>query len=148
VRLALTSSRTGQEGADGLGIGLSSLTRWIGSGRDEGGVAEGDSDLRAELKRPRRENAVLTQERDILKTAAAFFAKDIKSMSFAFIEAEKAHVPITRMCRTPGASQSGYFAWPDRPACQRQRADPVHLAHIGTAFALSNGTYGSPCIAI
>lgn len=65
-------------------------------------------------------------------------------MSFAFIEAEKAHFPITRMCRTLGVSQSGYFAWRDRPACQRQRADLVHLAHIRTAFTLSNGTYGSP----
>ena len=33
-------------------------------------------DLRAELKRLRKENAVLRQERDILKKAAAFFAKE------------------------------------------------------------------------
>ena len=65
-------------------------------------------------------------------------------MSFAFIEAEKARFPISRLCRTLGVSQSGYFAWRDRPACQRQRADLVHLSHIRTAFALSNGTSGSP----
>ena len=65
-------------------------------------------------------------------------------MSFAFIEAEKARFPIGRLCRTLGVSQSGYFAWRDRPACHRQRADLVHLAHIRAAFALSNGTYGSP----
>ena len=65
-------------------------------------------------------------------------------MSFAFIEAEKARFPISRMCRTLGVSQSGFFAWRDRPACQRQRQDMVHLAHIRTVFALSNGTYGSP----
>lgn len=76
VRLAQTSGRTRREVADHLGIGLSSLTRWIGSGRDEGGVDEADSDLRAELKRLRRENAVLKQEGDILKKAAAFFARD------------------------------------------------------------------------
>ena len=33
-------------------------------------------DLQAELKRLRKENAVLRQERDILKKAAAFFAKE------------------------------------------------------------------------
>jgi transposase len=33
-------------------------------------------DLHAELKRLRRENAVLKQERDISKKAAAFFAKE------------------------------------------------------------------------
>ncbi len=76
VRLALTSGRTRREVADDLGVGLSSLTRWIGTGRAEGGGDEADSDLRAELKRLRRENAVLKQERDILKKAAAFFARD------------------------------------------------------------------------
>ena len=65
-------------------------------------------------------------------------------MSFAFIEAEKARFPISRMCRTLDVSQSGFFAWRNRPACQRQRQDMVHLAHIRTVFALSNGTYGSP----
>jgi len=65
-------------------------------------------------------------------------------MSFAFIEAEKARFPISGMCRVLGVSQSGFFAWRDRPACQRQKHDLVCLAHIRTAFALSNGTYGSP----
>jgi len=65
-------------------------------------------------------------------------------MSFAFIEAEKASFPINRMCQTLGVSQSGFFAWRGRPACLRQRQDMVYLAHIRAAFALSNGTYGSP----
>lgn len=65
-------------------------------------------------------------------------------MTFGFIEAEKASFPISRMCRALGVSQSGFFAWQDRPACRRQQQDMVYLAHIRTAFALSNGTYGSP----
>ena len=65
-------------------------------------------------------------------------------MTFGFIEAEKASFPISRMCRVLGVSQSGFFAWQDRPACRRQQQDMVYLAHIRTAFALSNGTYGSP----
>ena len=65
-------------------------------------------------------------------------------MTFGFIEAEKASFPINRMCRVLGVSQSGFFAWQDRPACRRQQQDMVYLAHIRTAFALSNGTYGSP----
>lgn len=67
-----------------------------------------------------------------------------KSMTFGFIEAEKASFPISRMCRVLGVSQSGFFAWQERPACLRQQQDMVYLAHIRTAFALSNGTYGSP----
>ena len=65
-------------------------------------------------------------------------------MTFGFIEAERASFPINRMCRVLGVSQSGFLAWQDRPACRRQRQDMVYLAHIRTALALSNGTYGSP----
>ena len=65
-------------------------------------------------------------------------------MRFELIDAEKARLPISRMCRVLGVSQSGYFAWRNRPASKRQREDLVLLAHIRTAFTLSNGTYGSP----
>ena len=65
-------------------------------------------------------------------------------MTFGFIEAEKASFPISRMCRVLEVSQSGFFAWQERPACRRQQQDMVYLAHIRTAFALSNGTYGRP----
>lgn len=43
-------------------------------------------------------------------------------MIFGFIEAEKASFPINRMCRVLGVSQSGFFAWQERPACRRSRA--------------------------
>ena len=76
VRLALTSGRTRREIADDLGIGLSRLTRWVRQDRDAEEPVEDQPDLQAELKRLRRENAVLKQERDILKKAAAFFARE------------------------------------------------------------------------
>jgi transposase len=76
VRLALTSGRTRREIAEDLGIGLSTLTRWLGQERDVSEPSETSVDVHAELKRLRRENAVLKQERDILKKAAAFFAKE------------------------------------------------------------------------
>jgi transposase len=76
VRLALTSGRTRRSIADDLSVGLSTLTRWIGRTRDrqlpaQDGAAQ--ADLADELKRLRRENEVLRQERDILKRAIAFF---------------------------------------------------------------------------
>ena len=76
MRLALTSGRPRAEVAEDLGVGLSSLTRWVGQYRDEEMLPEIKDDLQAELKRLRKENAVLRQERDILKKAAAFFAKE------------------------------------------------------------------------
>ena len=65
-------------------------------------------------------------------------------MSFAFIDAERARFPVSRMCEVLGVSQSGFFAWKGRPASRRQQDDLIYLAHIRTAFELSNGTYGSP----
>lgn len=65
-------------------------------------------------------------------------------MRFRLIDAAKAEFPIQRMCDLLGVSPSGYFAWNGRPACRRQREDMVLLAHVRSAFALSNGTYGSP----
>jgi transposase len=52
------------------------LTRSLSQERDVGEPSEAPVDVHAELKRLRRENAVLKQERDILKKAAAFFAKE------------------------------------------------------------------------
>ena len=79
VRLVRTSGRTQREVADDLGIGLSTLVRWIGRHRDRlaGDRGEpGQADIAVELKRLRRENEILRQERDILKRATAFFARE------------------------------------------------------------------------
>ena len=65
-------------------------------------------------------------------------------MRFALIDQAKEQFPVQRLCGVLGVSQSGYFAWKDRPACRRQQDDLVLLAHARSAFALSNGTYGSP----
>jgi transposase len=65
--------------AEDLGIGLSTLVRWIGRNRDrpDGEASAAPSpEAVAELKRLRRENEVLRQERDILKKATAFFVRD------------------------------------------------------------------------
>jgi transposase len=66
-----------------LGIATESLRHWIkqidlDSGRRKDGLT---SEEREELRRLRRENRVLLQERDILKKAAAFFAGESGSRS-------------------------------------------------------------------
>ncbi len=79
VRLAATSGRTQREVAEDLGVGLSTLVRWIGRRRDRLMEMPGEApqaDMAAELKRLRRENEILRQERDILKRATAFFARE------------------------------------------------------------------------
>ena len=79
VRLAQTSGRSRREVASDLGIGLSTLRNWIDRRRDrqmEQPPEGRQEDIAAELKRLRRENEVLRQEREILKRATAFFAKE------------------------------------------------------------------------
>ena len=79
VRLAETSGRSRREIAEDLGIGLSTLRHWIDRRRErwiEQPPRGREEDMASELKRLRRENEILRQERDILKRAAAFFAKE------------------------------------------------------------------------
>jgi len=79
VRLAQTSGRSRREVAADPGIGLSTLRNWIDRHRErqmEQPPEGRQEDMAAELKRLRRENEGLRQEREILKRATAFFAKE------------------------------------------------------------------------
>ena len=79
VRLVETSGRSRREIAQDLGIGRSTLRHWIDRRRErqiEHPPEDRQEDMAAELKRLRRENEVLRQEREILKRATTFFAKE------------------------------------------------------------------------
>ena len=78
VRLYRTSGRGLKRTAAELGIAQESLRRWakqsdLDAGRRSDGLT---TDEREELRRLRREVRVLREERDILKKAAAFFARE------------------------------------------------------------------------
>jgi transposase len=76
VRLIVTSGRTVRQVAADLGIGKSTLTRWKAR-FDEAELLSGPhEDVSKELARLRRENETLRQERDLLKKATAFFARE------------------------------------------------------------------------
>ncbi len=74
VRIALTSGLTRKQVASDLGVGLSTLNKWITAHRDTEVVSDNDLDLARENERLRRENRILKEERDILKKATQFFA--------------------------------------------------------------------------
>ena len=66
--------------ASELGISPQSLRNWSRQiDIDEGKAAGLSSDEREELRRLRRENRILAEERDILKKAAAFFANESRT---------------------------------------------------------------------
>jgi transposase len=77
VRLLRSSGRSVPELARELGCSPQSLRNWARQlDVDEGKAAGLSSDEREELRRLRRELRVVTEEREILKKAAAFFASE------------------------------------------------------------------------
>jgi transposase len=76
VRLTETSGRTVAQVASDLGIGKSTLTRWKTQFKEADILSGPHDDVQKELTRLRLENKILRQERDLLKNAAAFFAKE------------------------------------------------------------------------
>jgi transposase len=74
VKLVKQSNRSIADLAMELGINASSIGEWVKRAEASGqAIAE---DERAELRRLRKENSELRMEREILKKATAFFAKE------------------------------------------------------------------------
>ncbi len=65
------------EAARSLGVDPNCVRGWVGKFGAEAGLApSGEGSMAAELRRLRKENARLLVEREILKKAAQFFAKE------------------------------------------------------------------------
>ena len=80
VQLLRTSGRPVPQLAKELGVSQGSLRTWAGQHDVDDGKVEGLSSAeRDELRRLRRENKILAEEREILKKAAAFFASESRT---------------------------------------------------------------------
>ena len=67
-------------------------------------------------------------------------------MNYQLIEQHKPEFAIVVMCKVLGVSESGFSAWRQRPACQRQREDAQLTQEIQQMFDKHQGRYGSPRI--
>ena len=78
VELVRTSGRSIRSIASDLGCSDASLGSWVKRAEIDNGKRDSSltTDERSELTQLRRENRILRQERDILKKATAFFAKE------------------------------------------------------------------------
>ena len=76
VKLVTEEGYSFAEAGRNLGVNPNLLSRWKRDIEEEGGDPGSTAFLQAELKRLRKENKRLKLEREILKKAAAFFAKE------------------------------------------------------------------------
>jgi putative transposase len=127
-----------------LGVTDTSIRNWLRQADlDEGRRQDGlTSDEKAELAQLRRENRVLREERDILKSSGLL--REGERVKFAFIAAERASFPTAFMCRHLGVSKSGFYAWQDRPECDRAREDRRLAVLTREAHEIGRKAYGSP----
>ena len=67
VRTALTTGLTRHHVSDDLGVGLSTLNKWVTAHRDTDVVSPEDRELALENERLRRENRILKEKKNILR---------------------------------------------------------------------------------
>src|SRR5271166_647230 len=79
VELCRSSDKTITEVAGDLGLTVSAVRRWVAQADIDAGRRPGmTTEEHAELVQLRKENRVLREERDILKRATVFFAKETR----------------------------------------------------------------------
>ena len=111
VRLVRLSGLPLPEVARELGVSPQSLRNWLGQAQIDAGERGGlTNDERVGLRRLRRDNVRLREEREILKKAATFLRAGDRppAMSFRLIEAEEAEHAISRLCSVLGVTRAGY----------------------------------------
>lgn len=142
VRIALTSGLTRRQVASDLGIGFSTLAKWVQELKPDDLPPASDIDLAKENERLGKENRLLLEEREVLKKRRC--SLQIKASAVCIcVRAPNLY------SRRPTMSYFGcYIAWIQVVAWavdeQSDAADMVLLAHIREQYHHNLGSYGRP----
>ncbi|HEX7930627.1 MAG TPA: IS3 family transposase [Sphingomicrobium sp.] len=147
VRLVLDEGKTMGAVARELDLTPSALSVWVRQAQADRtkGRTGLTTEERTELAALRKDNRELRMERDILKKAGGLFRQE-PSVVFAWIDAEKAEFPITKLCQYLQVSPSGFYASRGRPESTHTRTDRRLKVLIRASFDASRQRYGSPRI--
>ncbi|CAO5680875.1 MAG: IS3 family transposase ISNisp1 [Holosporales bacterium] len=136
VVLALKSESVSQV-AKNLGIPDATLYGWIKNTTNNGGKnlsCNSQLDMHEELKKLRKENAQLRDDREILKKAATYFAKKIKQNSRSF--------SVKRMCVILGVSKNCYYRWLHYPISNSEKDNLLLSKQINETYTDARKLYG------
>lgn len=92
VRIALTSGLTRRQVASDLGIGLSTLGKWVRAVSEEAKVPAQDAELLRENERLRKENRILRDLSRIRKQSGGLFSRrmwEVPEKAAMFFAAQK-----------------------------------------------------------
>ncbi|MEI6231391.1 MAG: IS3 family transposase [Actinomycetes bacterium] len=112
--------------AKDFGISEACLHRWLKLADVEDGVRLGVTTVEAvELRDAKKRIRVLEQENEILRRAAAFFARGVapKMMYPLVQELAVDGVPVTLSCRVLGFSKQAFYKWQANPISDRDWSD-------------------------
>ncbi|NJC86882.1 IS3 family transposase, partial [Planosporangium mesophilum] len=135
--------------AKDFGISESCLHRWLKIADVDDGIRPGvTSTESAELRELRKRNKLLEQENEILRRAAAFFAKENRpKMMYPLVGDLAADgIPVAVTCRVLGFSPQAFYAWRKDPVSQRDW-DDAHLINAALDIHHDDPAFGYRFIA-
>lgn len=133
--------------ADDLDVSRASLSAWIKQAKN-GGVRPIDEAEAEELRRLRKENAILKEEREILKKSNNLLRSGVyaKKVVFDFIDSEKSNHGIALLCKVLKVSRSGYYAHMNRGISNHDITDELLKSEIMDTCEANRCVYGVPRI--